>query len=210
MRLYVCPGAPNPDKLRLYVAEKQAAGTLIPLEQIRLSLRKGAHRQPEQMLRNPFGKLPVLELADGSCLTESLAIMEYLEELYPEPPMIGRTAFERARTRELERICDLRVLVPVASIIHATRSPLGKPANPAIAAQYERMLPKTLEVLDQWLADGRPFLSGSTPGIADCTLAAALAFARAFGLELLRSHPNLERWSTFYRSREPAQSILLH
>ncbi len=210
MKLYVCPGAPNPDKLRLYLAEKLEAGTHIPLEQVSLSLRKGAQRSPEHLQRNPFGKLPVLELDDGSCLTESLAIMEYLEELHPLPPMIGQTALERARTRELERICDLRVLVPVAQIVHATRSPLGKIPDPAAAERYGKVLATTLEILDQRLSDGRLFLTGCSPSIADCSLAAALAFARAFELELIDRHDHIGRWDAYYRSRPAARSTLRH
>ncbi|NNL66850.1 MAG: glutathione S-transferase family protein, partial [Myxococcales bacterium] len=90
MKAYVFPVAPNPTKLRLYLAEKAAAGSEIPIEQVTVSLVDGEQNQPEHLARNPLGKLPVLELDDGSFLSESLAIIQYLEELYPEPPMIGR------------------------------------------------------------------------------------------------------------------------
>jgi glutathione S-transferase len=96
----------------LYLAEKAAAGTVIDLPQIPVDLRQGEQRQPAHLARNPFGKLPVLELDDGSHLVESLAIIEYLEECYPDPPMTGRSPLERARARELERIADLTVPWP--------------------------------------------------------------------------------------------------
>ena len=78
----------------------------------------------------------MLELDDGSYLTESLPIIEYLEETSPEPPMIGRSAIERARVRELERLADIGVLIPVARVVHATKSPLGWPPSPEVAALF--------------------------------------------------------------------------
>ena len=130
LKLYTFPIAPNPTKVRVYLAEKG-----IEIEQVTVNLPKGEQRSAEHRARNPLGKLPVLELDDGSFLTESLAIIEYLEELHPEPPMLGRTPLERARARELERLADLGVLLRVARIVHATRSPLGLPPNPAVAEE---------------------------------------------------------------------------
>ena len=136
MRLYYFPIAPNPTKVRIYLAEKG-----IEIEQVLVNLVKGEQKSPEHLARNPFGNLPVLELDDGTHLTESLAIIELFEELYPDPPMIGTDPFERARVRMLERIADLGVLAPVGRIIHATRSPLGLPPVPEFAAAARRELP---------------------------------------------------------------------
>jgi hypothetical protein len=107
MKLYMFQVAPNPTRVRLFLAEKAAGNTEIPVEQVSVNLPKGEHRRPEYLARNPLGRLPILELDDGSCLTESLAIIEYLEEMYPKPPLMGRTTLERARVRELERIIEL-------------------------------------------------------------------------------------------------------
>ena len=134
MRLYVFPVAPNPTKVRPYLAEKAAGGATIDLDQVKVDFAQREQRGAAHLARNPFGTLPVLELDDGSCLVESLAIIEYLEETHPQPPMIGRTALERARVRDLERIADVRVLLPLVQIIHATNSPLGYAPNPAVAA----------------------------------------------------------------------------
>jgi len=123
VKLYYFPVAPNPTKVRIYLAEKG-----LEVEQVRVNLVEGEQKSPEHLARNPFGKLPVLELDDGTYLTESLAIIELFEELHPDPPMLGSTPLERARVRMLERVADLGVLIPVARIIHATRSPLGLPA----------------------------------------------------------------------------------
>jgi len=208
MKLYVFPVAPNPTKVRLYLAEKTAGGALIDLPQVTVNLLKGEQREPVHLARNPFGRLPVLELDDGSYLLESLAIIEYLEECYPDPPMLGRTALERARVRELERIAELGVLLPVGRIIHATNSPLGLAPNPAVAAHFRSALPEALRVLDARLSDGRPFAAGDRPSIADCTLAAAFQFARFGGVEIDPGFQNLAQWDTRYRERPIAKSVL--
>jgi glutathione S-transferase len=208
MLLYVFPVAPNPTRVRLYLAEKQAAGARIDLEQRNVNLREGQQRSPEHLARNPFGRLPVLELADGTHLTESLAIIQYLEELHPDPPLIGSDALTRARVRELERIAEIGVLIPIARILHATRSPLGLPANPEVAAYFRAMLPAALEVLDARLSDGRPFVAGAQATIADCTLAAALQFARFGEVEIEPRFQALARWDRAYRERPAARSVL--
>lgn len=208
MKLYFFPVAPNPTRVRLYLAEKTAGGAKIEVEEVTVSLPKGEQRQPSHLARNPLGRLPVLELDDGSFLTESLAIIEYLEELHPEPPMIGGNARERARVRELERIAELGVLFPVAYIIHTTNSPLGLPPSPEVAARFRRILPEALRVLDSRLADGRAFIAGGGPTIADCTLQAALQFARFGKVEIDPAFEHVARWDRAYREREAARSVL--
>jgi glutathione S-transferase len=208
VKLYFFPIAPNPTRVRLYLAEKRAAGAAPELEEQLVDVRNDEQKKPEHLARHPAGLLPVLELADGAYLTESLAIVEYLEELMPEPPLIGRTALERARVRELERIAELAVLGPIARIVHGTRSPLGWPPDPALAAHGRKALPLGLSRLDAALADGRPFLAGERPSIADCTLAAALQFGRFGEVELPGGHPHLAAWDARYRARAPAQSVL--
>ena len=209
MKLYFFPVAPNPTKVRLCLAEKSAGGAEIDLTEVPVDLREGEQKRPEHLARNPFGKLPVLELDDGTYLIESLAIIEYLDELHPNPPMIGATAPERARIRELERMADLGVLLPVAKIVHSTNSPLGLPVEPQVASHFRALLPTALGLLDRRLDDGRPFLAGERPSVADCTLASAFQFARFGGVEIDASLENLARWDEAYRSRPSAKSVLL-
>jgi glutathione S-transferase len=208
MKLYYFQVAPNPTKVRLYLAEKAAAGTPIEVEPVIVSLAEGEQKSPEHLARNPLGRLPVLELGDGSYITESLAIIEYLEELHPDPPMIGSTAVERARVRELERIVDLGVLLHTAMIVHTTNSPLGWPPLPETANLLRLGLPPYLAELDRRLADGRPFLAGERPTIADCTLQAALQFGRFGKVELDPQYEQVVRWDHDYRARPCVQNVL--
>jgi glutathione S-transferase len=157
--------------------------------------------------KNPFGGLPVLELDDGSHLPESLAIMEYLEELHPEPPMIGTTPVERAKVRAAERICELGVLFSVATIFQNT-SPFfaARVKQSADAAENARTrLATNLKVLDGMIGEG-PFVAGQRPTIADCTLLAALDFASFAGVPLDPALTNVQRWYDRFRQRPSAQA----
>jgi glutathione S-transferase len=209
MKLYMFPVAPNPTKVRLYLAEKEEAGGPIEIEQETVSLPNGEQRSDEHTARHPFQKLPVLELEDGTCLIESLAIIQYLEELHPDPPLIGADPLERARVRALERICELGVLYGVAWTVHNTNSPLGLPANPPVADFFRKSLVKPLTYLDGLLSDGRAFVAGESPTIADCTLAAAFQFARFGKLEIDPEYTHVARWDAAYRARGPAQRTLV-
>jgi len=208
MKLYVFPIAPNPTKVRLYLAEKASGGAKIELTEVTVNLREGEQERPEHLSRNPFGRLPVLELDDGTHLIESLAIIEYLEECHPDPPMIGSDAIERARVRELERVAELEVLIPLARIIHATNSPLGLPPVPEMAALFRKILPRGLGFLDRLLADGRRFVAGDHPTIADCTLQAAFQFGRFGKIGIDPSFGHLTRWDREYRERPTAKAVL--
>jgi len=209
MKLYVFPVAPNPTRVRLFLAEKAEAGKPIEIEEVVVNLREGEQRTPEHLARHPGGTLPVLELDDGRCFSESLAIIEYLEELHPEPSLCGVTPLERLRLRGLERLCELGVLGPMSRLVHATRSPLGRPPNPAVAESARSALPNALRLLDDQLSDGRPFLAGERPSVADCTLAAALQFGRFGEVESLADFDHLQAWDARYRQRPPAKAVLL-
>lgn len=196
MRIHDFPFAPNPRKLRTYLGEK---GLEIPF--VIVNLVKGEHRESAFLVKNPLGGVPVLELDDGSFLAESLAIIEYLEELHPEPPMIGTTPLERARVRRLERIAELGVLGRIARVVHNTRSPLpGVESRPELAELFRAELERPLAVLDAEVGD-RPFVAGERPSIADCTLFAAFEFARLGSVGIDPRFANLHRWYAAFRER---------
>lgn len=208
MKLYWFQVAPNPTKVRLYIAEKRAGGATIDFESVIVKLPKGEQNTPEHLARNPFASLPVLELDEGTCIIESLAIIDYLEEVYPDPPLWGRDAVSRARGRELERIVDLKILANVGRYIHATNSPIGLPPNAGVADYARKALPSGLDYIDGVLSTGRAFVAGDDPGIADCTLAAALQFARYAKFDVMGDFAHIRRWDADYRDRDVARSVL--
>ena len=200
MKIHDFPFAPNPRKLRTYLGEK---GLEIPFEMV--NLIEGDQKSERFLAMNPMGNVPVLELDDGSTLAESLPIIEYLEELHPEPPMWGTSPIERARARRLERIADLAVLGRVARYVHAVRSPLPTILpDPSQAEKMRAELPLPLGILDAELS-GRPFLAGERPTVGDCTLFAACEFGRFRELEIEKGFPELERWYTAFRQRPSTQ-----
>jgi glutathione S-transferase len=201
MRIFDFPFAPNPQKLRVYVAEK---GLNIPL--VTIDLLTGQNRTPEFLAKNPMGSLPVLELDDGSCLTESLVIIEYLEEIYPDPPMIGRSPLERARVRELERLAETSIFNRVARIFFNT-SPVFREAGqiPAAAEQARAGLPRALEIMNERIGSG-PFAAGTAPTIADCTLFAAFEHAKRAQVEIPTCYTNLHRWYERFSARPSAKA----
>jgi glutathione S-transferase len=200
MKIYDFVGAPNPKKLRVYLAEKDLK---VPTEQI--NIVTGENRAPEFLKKNPLGGLPVLGLDDGSYLTESLAIMEYFEELHPNPPMIGTTPLERARVRALERICEIGVLLRVGTIFQNSHPFMaGRVKQSADAAETARtQMTATLKVIDEKIGQ-RPFVAGERPTIADCTLLAALEFGEFAGVALDPAFANVARWYTDFKKRPSA------
>ncbi len=208
MKLYVVPAAPNPTKVMLYIAEKTAAGTEMDVKQVLVNTLKNEQKSEAHLARNPFGSLPVLEVADNDYIVESLAIIEYLEECFPQPVMWGTETRERIGARELERIADLRVLLQVGRYVHATKSPIGLPPNPAAAAQAKQALPVAFQYFENVLADGRALLLGDRVSVADCTLQAALQFMRFAKFDLIADYPHIIRWDAAYRQRVAAKAVL--
>ena len=171
MKLYTFAVAPNPARVHFFLNEKvKGSEVAIDVQEVTVNFLTGEQKQPEFLAKNPAGTLPVLELDNGTCLLESLPIMEYLEELYPVPSLIGRSPLERARIRGVERNIEINILLRVIRAVHATRSPLGLPANPALAvymspwgiassqtdrADLERVTPCIVAYLEHYLALGR-------------------------------------------------------
>jgi glutathione S-transferase len=202
MKIYDFVGAPNPKRLRVYLAEK---GIRIPYEQV--NIVTGENRTPEFLKKNPLGGLPVLELDDGSHLTESLAITEYFEELHPTPPMLGTTPLERARVRELERIVELGVFNRIAVIFQNTHPFMAGrlKQSPDAAENARNVLANSLTALDTMIG-ARPFVAGERPTVADCTLFAALEFGEFAQVPLDPARKNVTRWYGAFKNRPSASA----
>lgn len=208
MKLYMVPLAPNPTKVMLYIAEREALGNLMGIEQVVVNTLKGRQREPEHLARNPFGSLPVLELDDGSYIKESRAVIGYLEDKFPEGSLLGDSPETRGHARDIERICDVRLASLMGGYVHAKKSPLGLPPDPERAAEIEASLQAPLDYLEGLLGDGRQLLTGERVSVADCTLAAGLQFVRYAETDLLGDRPLLRDWDARYRARPSVQSVL--
>ena len=202
MKLYDFVGAPNPKRVRVYLAEK---GLKVPTEQV--NILSGDNRKPEFLAKNPMGGLPVLQLDDGTYLSESLAIIEYLEDLNPTPPMVGTTPAERGRVRSLERIAELSILGRVAQIFQNSHPFFAGriKQSPDAAENGRNMLKGALRILDKMVGKG-PFVAGARPSIADCTLYAAFDFAQFAGVPIDPECGNLQKWYAGFKERPSAQA----
>src|SRR5580658_7274873 len=109
MKLYNSNLSPNPRRVRIFLAEK---GVSIP--RVEVDLGKLEHKRPEFSALNPFHTVPVLELDDGTMISESIAICRYIEELCPEPNLFGATALQRAMVEMWQRRLEQRLLLPIA------------------------------------------------------------------------------------------------
>ena len=111
MKLYSLRNAPNPRRVRIFLAEKRLS---VPVEEY--DLEAGIHKTPIFLAKNPLGALPVLELDDGTTLTESVAICRYFEEMIPEPQLFGRSTLERAQVEMWNRRMELELLLPTIDV----------------------------------------------------------------------------------------------
>lgn len=208
MKLYDNVRAPNPRRVRIFLAEK---GITLPTVQV--DLMKREHKSEEFRRKNSLGSIPVLELDDGRCIAESVAICRYLEELHPEPALFGRDAVERAEVEMWNRRVELGLLVPVGQVwIHG--SPYTAPllaaqgtAPVAEAAAFNRqIIARFLAWLDREL-EGRAFLAGGWFSLADITALCTLDFAT--GLVAIVVDPalgNVARWHASVSARPSARA----
>ena len=199
MKLYDFPQSPNCRKVRMYLAEK---GLSVPLQQI--NLLAGEQSSPEFLRRNPFGAVPILELDDGTVIPESLVIIEYFEELYPEPPLLGRDPLTRALVRAWERRCELGVFLQAtrrflhSSPFFATRVE----QNPKVVQEAGQVLRNRLSLINDQLKD-HEWVTGSF-SLADITLLAGIDFATASQFTLEPAWTHLGRWDAAIRQRPSA------
>lgn len=200
MKLYDSTIAPNPRRVRIFLAEK---GITVPLEQV--DIRAGVNRQPEFLAKNPMGGLPVLELDDGSCIAESLVICEYFEDRHPEPPLLGRTPEEKAEARMWERRMELEVMGPLLGAFrHGSAFFKGRITQvPEMVEPSRAAARKRLAWVDELLGT-REFVVGNRYTIADITLFCTIDFGGMVGEGYESSLTNLTRWHEAMKARPSA------
>ncbi len=198
MKLYTTKFSPNPRRVEIYLKEKG----ITDIERVMVDLIKGEHRTPEFRRKNPLKLLPVLELEDGRVLAESLAICEYLEELYPEPPLIGADPWQRAVTREATRIAELGLLTGAATAFQHTQAFFAKRVaqNEATALEGQSRFQTYLERIDLLLED-RAWLAGDMFTVADITAICAIDFGHVAGCTVPPTLANVARWLERIRER---------
>ena len=207
MKLYNFEMAPNPRRVRVFVAEK---GLDIPMQDV--DLGTAAQLNPDYLKINPMGEVPALELDDGTILTESTAICRYLEETHPEPPLMGHTPLEKAQVMMWDRRMEQHGLAAVAegfrngNPFFENRSVTGLenfPQVPELAERGVKRFANFLDMLDKRLAES-DFIAGDSFSIADITALIAIDFARTIKVRVGSDHPNVKRWYEAVSSRASA------
>ena len=203
MKLYDLPPSPNARRVRIFIAEK---GLEIPI--VPVNMMTGENQSEDYLAKNSLGKMPLLELDDGTCIAESAAICRYLEEMNPNPPLMGRNPLEKALVEMWHRRMELEFLIPMITIFLHTGemwkdrvTQIPQVAETGILNVKERM-----EWLDREL-DGKEFITGEDYTIADIAAQCAFVMGKAaLGLRIAEDQLNLSNWFTRVSSRPTARA----
>jgi len=202
MKLYGAPKpAPNPRRVRMFLAEKGIA-----LEETPVDLMTREHKSDAHLARNSLGQVPTLELDDGTTISETVAICRYFEELHPDPSLFGRTAVEKAQVDMWVRRVEFVLMQPVGNYWRHAH-----PRTAALIHQYKDFGESNRETysnaqrwLDGELADGRAFIAGDQVSMADICALSTVDFANWIGLPLDDDRPHLSAWRARMKARPSA------
>jgi glutathione S-transferase len=209
MKLYEFALAPNPRRVRIFLAEK---GIEVPKAQV--NLREAEQLKPEFLAVNPFATVPVLELDDGRRIVETIAICRYFEAAHPEPRLFGRDAYEIGVVEEWQRHVEFEGMLAIADGFRNStpgmkgRGVTGRHAYEQIAELAERgktRATRFFELLDARLAL-QEFVAGDRYSVADITALVAHDFGTRTKTISLQHLPNLKRWCATVSARPSAQA----
>ncbi|MEP1385803.1 MAG: glutathione S-transferase family protein [Paraglaciecola sp.] len=202
MKIYDTKTAPSPRRVRIFLAEKG-----IPMEYVQVDLQKGENLSPEMRAKNPVGKIPVLELDDGTCISEGASICRYFEEIQGEPCLMGSTPLEKAQIDMWHRQVELYFFGQVGMCFQHSTGYFKDRMTPI--KEYGVVAGKNaagfLKVLERRLGESE-YIAGDSYSIADITALCALDFARVVDIKLTEKHPNLKRWYASVSSRPSAKA----
>ncbi|MFZ2076918.1 MAG: glutathione S-transferase family protein [Xanthobacteraceae bacterium] len=203
MKLYSHSVAPNPRRVRIFAAEK---GIDLTLEEVDILV--GQSRKPEFLAKNSSGGVPVLELDNGSYLSESVAICRYLEGLQPEPNLLGRDVREEAEIERWNRRMELELFAAIGRTVQNI-SPIFQgrfKQFPEYGEAQRALAYLRLERMDREL-NGHKFIAGDRFTIADITALVAIDFGgRLAEIKIAPELVHLARWHETVSSRPSARA----
>ena len=203
MKLYDSKLAPNPRRVRIFLAEK---GVTVPTEQVDITTMQ--HKTPEYAAINPLQRMPSLVLDDGSIITESIAICRYFEMLQPDPPLFGIGPKDTAIVEMWNRRAEINFLANVAAVFRHTHPAMKELEVPQVPAWAEANKPRVswfLEMLDRELAT-REFVAGDRFTVADITMQVAADFMKPSRLAMPEGATNVKRWHATVSARPSARA----
>lgn len=194
MRIYDFEGFPNPARVRIALAEK---GATADVEFVSVDVPGGEHRTAEFLAKNPSAAVPVLELDDGTTISECTAITEYLDHSYGGPSLTGTTPKERAVIHMMQRRAEAGLLDAVGDYFHQATPGLGPDIELDQNAQWgNRQKARAIQGMQYFdeVLSASPFVAGAEYSMADITLFAGLAFADFAKIEIPAQCSNLQAW----------------
>ena len=202
VRIVETPPAPNPRRLRIFLAEK---GVEIPRESI--DIMQGDHRKPEYLAWAGAPAVPAMELEDGTVLTESIAICRYIEALHPEPNLMGKDPLEAATIEMWHRRVELGLWLHVAAVIRHLnpRMAVLEDQVPEWGESNRPRLDAAMRRLDERLA-ASPYIAGDHYTIADITAQVGLDFMRVSKTPVPEDCAALSNWLEKVRKRPSASA----
>jgi glutathione S-transferase len=203
MKILETHTAPNPRRVRIFLAEK---GVSVAFEE--LDLMKGALKTPEFTKLNRFQRVPVLLLDDGTAIAETVAICRYFEEITPAPALFGSGPEGRARVEMWNRRMELGLLFSVAQAFRHLHPAMANLEVPQVPAWGEANKPRALEVLgfmDEELGKRR-FIAGNDYSIADITALVGVDFMKPARIQRPPGLENLARWYGDVSARPSAKA----
>ena len=203
MKLYDGGRAPNPRRVKVFLAEK---GIKVPTEQV--DLGKLAHKGAAYTAVNPLQRVPALELDDGTVLCESIAICRYFEQLQPEPALFGTGAKEMAVVEMWERRIEFHLLGPISHVFRNSHPAMKEMEVPQVPAWAEANKPRVMDflaLLDRELSTRR-YIAGEHYSVADITGMIAVDFMKPAKLAMPEDLNNLKRWHEDVSSRPSAKA----
>lgn len=203
MKLYDSHRAPNPRRVRWFMAEKG----IEDVEIVMIDVFKGEHRTPEYLARAGLPNVPALEMEDGTCITESVAICRYLEHHYPEPNLFGRDAKEQAVIEMWSRRVEMMVATPLMLAVRHGHPALGalEKQVPELAERMRADAERSLKVLERRLAD-HEFIAADRITMADILAATAIDFARMVKFRIPEPFEHVRRWHEAMMARPAAKA----
>lgn len=208
MKLYSYYRSSAAYRVRIALALKGLAYQVIPVD-----LVQGQQRQHDYLTTNPQGLVPALQLDDGRILTQSLAILEWLEETFPEPPLYADNPVERARQRSLVQhiACDIHPLNNLR-VLHYLKGELAQP-EAQVSSWYSHWIRRGFTALEQEVSSfAGPFSVTANPGMFEVLLIPQIFNARRFNvaiddfpqlLELAERCEQLDAFASAHPSRQP-------
>ena len=195
--------APNPRRVRIFLAEKKVEMRFEELDLMSSELKSESFTK-----LNPWQRVPILILDDGRVLSETVAICRYFEEINPKPALMGEGAFGRANVEMWQRRVEQGLFQSVAHVfrhLHPRMSHLEVPQVQAWGEANRLKVDDELARLDKQLANS-PFVAGESYSIADITAFVAVAFMKPAKLEISPSLFNITRWRDAMSARPSAHA----